>query len=92
MGVVQVLQSISDFLKRILGFVEVREISPGESYDSGRFYSIYALDGNCVFDATVSKGDNLTNVTLQQDAAIQGTFESISVDSSSSGSALIYVT
>lgn len=79
------------FLKRILGIVEFRELAPGESYSSQRFYSIRAVNNTCTFSATTSKGDDLNDVTIKQDSAIQGSFESISVDGASNGAAIIYL-
>lgn len=78
------------FLKRILGFGPFKQVDPGNSYSDGRFYAIRAINDDCTLDATTSEGDDLTGLVLQQGAAVQGTFESISVDGGSAGSALVY--
>lgn len=91
MSATDLLEAIESILRRILGFATFKQISAGSSYSDSRFYAIRALGGDITFDATTSDGDNLTGATVQQDADIVGEFESIDVDGTSGGSAIIYI-
>lgn len=90
MGTIETLTRIKDSLKKILGIGSFKTVDPGESHDR-RFYAIQALDGDVTFTATTVNGDDITsNRVLQQDATLTGEFDSISVDESSTGIAIIY--